>query len=490
MKQNGFSSVARILLSPWQRWHNQARFGLFVILGFCTLPTIGILALLARFPTSAHTHRGVLFLAWIGPTMLGILGWWMLVGAVLQQNHPTFARLVSGHVMRLRAALLLAWALLSSAAAAGPGLCAGAPLAAGLVMALVLAWFAAMLRWPLSGAPVMIFLLLGKTGRDALFAGVQSTWQQDAPLLCAAVVAAGALLLWVMVQSGGARHLATFEKRRLRLDLMSGAWLSQARVARASTGLPDWLDALLKNSLYNWWLGRLVARGGSPVNARLLAGLGPATHWTSRVTLVVVMPLAIGAPFALLAAVSGPEFRRDMLPFMPAVLALGMLIGLSASTLLATTQLLQSRREQALLVLLPGVPRGARLNRWLGWQMSVNFVVVLLYALGLGWAASGLFDASELAGDLLPAFALALLPQVAWQWRRWASLAPPSGASVLAILFGSILLGVAALAVHRIDGIGYLAIGAVSMIVPLLYCAWRWRRMGAEPTALPMGRLA
>ena len=493
MMQNGISPIARILLSPWQRRFNQGKFGLFLILGLCALPTICALAALAlstRFAMSAHTFRGVAFLAWVGPMLLGPLGWWMLVSAVLQQNHPTFARLVPRHALRLRTALLLAWALLSLAAAAGPGLCVGAPLASGLVMATVLMWFAAMLRWPIVGAAAGIFLPLGNGGRDALFAGVRSTWQHDASLLAAAVVAVGVWLLWVMVESGGARHLATFEKRRLRVDLMSGGRWSQAGMSRTSAELPDWLDTLLKGSLYNWWLGRLLSRSGSSVKARLLAGLGPATHWTSRVTLALVMPLAIGGPFALLAAVSGREFRQHVLPFMPSVLTLGILVAFCASTLLATAQLLRSQREQALLSLLPGVPRGADLNRWLGWRMSVNFVVVLLYAFALCWAASGLFDADELAGDLMPAFALALLPQVAWQWRRWAHLAPPSGGSALAIFFGSIVLGIAVLVVHRVDGVGYPAIGAVSTAVPLLYCAWRWWRMGAEPSALPMGRLA
>jgi hypothetical protein len=46
-----------------------------------------------------------------------------------------------------------------------------------------------------------------------------------------------------------------------------------------------------------------------------------------------------------------------------------------------------------------------------------------------------------------------------------------------------------ALTLHASTGASYLALGAGFTAVSLTYCAWRWWRMGKEPTALPMGRL-
>jgi len=493
MTHNEFSSIVRILLSPWQRRLNQGRSSLLVIVGLCALLTLGgllALVLLPRSVTAGRAHFFFVFLAWVGPVILGLLGWWMLASTVLQQNHPTFARLVPGHAARLRTALLVAWLLLSLSLGAGPGSCVGAPLAWSLMMAVVLTWFAAVLRWPVLGICGVVFPVLGKTGRGVLFADLQSAWLDHAVLVAVLVLAAGVASLCLMVQSGDARHLATFETCRRRLDLLSGWRWSQGAVPLASTGLPKWLDSRVNRRLYDWWLERLVARRSSPVSARLLAGLGPATHWTSRVSQVVLAPLVFGGMFAVVAAAFSREFRQDMLPFVLSVSSLGMLLAVSATTLQTTGQLQQTRREQALLVLLPGVPRGTPLNRWLGWRMSLDFIVVALYALGVCWAASALVGVGPVVGDPVPAFAVALLPQVAWQWRRWSRLSPATGGSVLAAMFTSILLGVAAVAAQQVDGMGYLAIGAVSMTAALLYCAWRWWRMAGEPTALPMGRLA
>jgi hypothetical protein len=39
-------------------------------------------------------------------------------------------------------------------------------------------------------------------------------------------------------------------------------------------------------------------------------------------------------------------------------------------------------------------------------------------------------------------------------------------------------------------GVGYVPAGITLGIAALAWCAWRWHRMGSEPTALPVGRLA
>jgi hypothetical protein len=292
-----------------------------------------------------------------------------------------------------------------------------------------------------------------------------------------------------VVRGGGARHSAAYASRQRLRDALSAPQDS----ATGACGNVGWLRGwTLAGRPYAWWLARLLARPASPVMSRLLAGLGPAAHWTTR----VFQAFWFVVTSAALCALASPFFGSDMLAYVLPWLAFSVLTGLSTPALQAVPQLKRTQREQALLMLLPGVPRGARLNRWLAWQASASFMASALCAIAVAWGLDAIADAIRpgtsvtATGGITFGVAAALLPQVAWQWRRWARLRGPTGVQLTAPVLAPILLGAAVTVLHVTAGLGYLEAGAALAFAALAYGAWRWRRMGAEPTAFPTGRLA
>jgi hypothetical protein len=239
-------------------------------------------------------------------------------------------------------------------------------------------------------------------------------------------------------------------------------------------------------------MGRLLARRDSSVTARLLVGLGPVTHWTTRVFQGFWYLVAS----LVLCTVASLLIGGDMLAYVLPWLAFSVLTGICTPALQAVTQLQQTRREQALLVLLPGVPRGARLNRWLAWEMSASYLVSAGCAVALAWALDAVADAIRpgisvtATGGMTFGVAAVLLPQVAWQWRRWARLSGSTGSVALAPTITPILMGLGVMGLHVATGVGYVCVGIALAIASTAYCAWRWVRMGREPTAFPVARLS
>ena len=497
MSQRNPQSLARILAAPWQQRRNASGLrGIGLVVALCFLAPVVLLVLAALSDDSykAEAMRfGAARSAWIGVAALLVVGWAMLVGSVLQQNHPTLARLVPEHPHQLRLALLVAWALASLAAAALPGFAFDAPLgwACGIAAALVL--LAALLRWPLLwlvsvASPFAVGWLTRRYSAEEVGDVIWGVWSRHPVLITGVVVLAGAAVLLGVVRGGGTRHIAAYASRQRLRDAFSAQGSPTTGCSNVSL-LRGWTVA---GGPYAWWLARLLARPASPVTSRLLAGLGPSAHWTTRVFQAFWFVVTSVA----LCALASPFFAGDMLAYVLPWLAFSVLTGLSTPALQAVPQLKRTQREQALLMLLPGVPRGARLNRWLAWQASASFVVSALCAIAAAWALDAIADAIRpgisvtATGGIAFGVAAALLPQVAWQWRHWARLPGPTGVQLTAPVMAPILLGAAVLALHMITGLGYVDAGVALSIVSLGYCAWRWWRMDAEPTAFPVGRLA
>jgi len=484
------SSLARVLAAPWQQRRNTGSlWGLAFVLVACSIFPVVLLAisLLGDPGQAAGLRHKAGLSAWAGIGALLVVGWAMLVGNVLQQNRQTLARLVPGHVAQLRAGLLTAWAVLILAAAAGPGFAFDAPLAWACCAAAALASFAAALRWPIlfvagAIAPIVTAAVQIWDGHAALAAALHAQWHDAAWLIAAIVVSAGAVVLVAMLPETG---------RGQRNACGAGHAFGGRFANPFASGSPR--SPAGRSRPYAWWMARLLARRESRVTSRLLLGLGPTAHWITRAhdsAWFVIVSAGICALVIVLAALLGRDLR-GVLPW----LSFSLLTGACTPALQATAQLYRTKGEQALLVLLPGVPRGAALNRWLAWQMSAIFIVAALGGLLLAGALDvfaetlepGLVERS--GGDMTAGIAVALLPQVAWQWRRWASLRGGSGKEFLPS-FAPFALGGVALLLHTWAGIGYLPIGIALSAASAALCAWRWWRMGSEPSALPMGRLA
>jgi hypothetical protein len=493
-------SVARILAGPWhQRRNAGSLWGVALVIALCFAAPVGLLAwhwLFAAGRPDDPLLQGALRSFWIGVAALLVAGWAMLVGNVLQQNHPTIARLVPHHASQLRLALLVAWALASLAAAALPGFAFDAPLAWACGVAAALALLAACLRWPpllLGGiaSPFVVGWVTKRYGPETFMDAVWQQWADHRALATGIVVTAGAAILVATVRGGDARHMAAYESRQ---RLRQGALPQRPGDGRVSVcSRVGWIGELAVDGRpYRWWMASLLARPDSSVMSRLLLGLGPAAHWTTRI-FQAFWYVVISTGLCLLVSL----FVADgMLAYFLPWLAFSVLTGLCTPALQAAAQLRRTQREQGILALLPGVPRGARLNRWLAWQMSASFLVAALCAFALAMILNAVADtlkpgvSLDATGGISLALAAVLLPQVAWQWRRWARLRGATGGAAQLPAIVPILMGGAAMALHGVASVGYLAEGVVLALLSAAYCAWRWARMGSEPTAFPVGRLS
>lgn len=462
------SSLAHILASPWQRWHNEGRFwGPGIVIALCAVAPVGmgVWSLFCDPRLAEGVRHGAVVSGWAGLGALVLAAWAILVGDVLRQNRLSLARLVPGHVGRLRAALLAAWAVLVLVATAGPGFALDAPLAWACCVAGGLALLTAALRWPWLwtfgiAAPFVVHRLITRPDADALGAALQANWARESWLLAAVVATAGALVLVVIVRTGEHRHFA----------------------ARAHG---------LSARPYDWWLNHVLARGDSTVGTRLLLGLGPATHWAAHLRDAFWFFVIGGGLCAVVALLVGSDLGLIILAWM----GFSVVTGVASPALQAVPRLVRTRREQALLALLPGVPRGARLNRWLAWQMSLSLLCAIAGALLLFWGINAVADLIEpglvdrATGGMGAACAAALPPQLVWQWRAWARMPSSRGLQEALPALAQVGLGAVFLTLHHVVGATYLAMGVALTAASLMYCAWRWWRMGAERSALPVGRL-
>ena len=136
-------------------------------------------------------------------------------------------------------------------------------------------------------------------------------------------------------------------------------------------------------------------------------------------------------------------------------------------------------------MLLPGMPRGAALNRAVAWRQMrqcVGVWVALLPALAtLVWAGQGLATL---------AFAAMTLPMSAWLWRDVSRLRAASPTAAFApVLVGVLGGGLSLFLLDRQPGALLPWLAAVLLLTGGLL-AWRWRRLPHLPQALPAGRLA
>jgi hypothetical protein len=108
MSQPNPQSLARILVAPWQQRRNaSAWWGSALVVVLCFAAPVVLLAWSA-FTSSAQMAAALRISAggsfWVGIGALLVVGWAMFIGNVLQQNHPTYARLVPHHASQLRLA--------------------------------------------------------------------------------------------------------------------------------------------------------------------------------------------------------------------------------------------------------------------------------------------------------------------------------------------------------------------------------------------------
>lgn len=479
------ATTRAVLLAPWQQRDRDAPW---------PRRLLGAAALLACGATAALVPGSARAIA-VGGGGLLLIGLWMaLVASLLAQNHPHAARFVPGHVRRLRRVALGSGAVLSVAlaAVAGLGLLRPAsPALLWLASATLLTFTAWTMRnwllWLLLSFGVPVLMATGVLRALApLGQALQAAWiAQPLALLALALLVLG----WRVVRlfgDGDAAHREAYACRE-RLRRVSQAGMAGTPDGAAVLGpVGGWFSVPFERATAAWL--RHVLRTASPaprnVMRRLAVALHGHQHWVRQgVSALVALGIA-ALSFLLALAWVGPHLQNHW-----AKGAYGIALGLAVMGLnpcLVLPQMLwRTRREQALLRLLPGVPVGAAQNRALAALQArhafVAWALSTLVMAGLAWAVG---DTS-----LLTLSFVALPVGIACLLRDPARLRPPGSWTTVLPLLLYMALAWGLFGLEKKFGVPTLWLIGPSLGLSLALGLWRWRVLRAAPQPLPAGRL-
>jgi hypothetical protein len=462
MTAAAFAAVHRL---PWQarRARRTLAWGMAALLAVAVLLTL-------RDGLAPMKAAGVLAL------VVATGWWWWLVDGLRAQNQPALARLLPGQLTALRLSLL-GHALLSGAVAVGgASLLVGprAEVAARVILGLIAsAWLQ---RQPWLWVPIGLLPVSPWSLRAIVLQVV------EAPLPAQAVAGAAAALVLLAVLGGGGRAHRRSAARHQR-------WKAGEQASKEGRGVPIsarwpgvrrlampfiWPEHLAwRRMLAHPHPGNLLRRldltlqtgGGTPMLAwLLLLCFGGAL-------LALAVAQAWRPAIAWDQVVHGGRFGLCMGLF-------GVLVGAPMGRLGA---LWGRRREQALLVLLPGPPSGPALAAALErhWQRDHVALWALGTALVLAIAAQG----QPGTPAFVAAFAAACLPLGAWMQGRWRVLRGQPALAIPALTI--VVLGFSAAAGARALDVP----AAVSLALGLLaYVLLRLRARQPAQAVLPTHR--
>ena len=484
--------AALMLRAPWQWQRNDGRPS---ALRICVWLVLGVptLALILFVPDGmAKALLGLLAVS-------GLLGvWGMQFWALLRLDHPHPARFVAGHGRALRATALGLWLAMVAfvvfvAALAFFGPVGGYPglLLAALVAGAVLLCMAWAMRWPWLW--VAIWLPFPFIDQPAVLLALkpvafllQEHWQAQPLLWTLLLLLAMAVALVNVFGNGDAAHARAYAKRERFRTIASAGAVAQKPALAAYGRLGEVLGRPFQR-LADAWLERVTHRANTRIGsvmARAAVVLHGTQHWVRQLSAAVLMQVVVVACLALVSQAS------------PAYLAaafksghVGMGIGLSSIAigplLSLHGSLWGSRREQILLMLLPGMPQGTALNQAMARQQIKHYLLVWTALLPAFAALAHWGQAPYVWG-----FAGAGLPMAALLWRDVSTLRAPSPVAVFLTYLLGLGIGMLSMLLLRWQPALLLpwAVGVLAVTAGLL--AWRWRLLSAWPQALPAGRLS
>jgi len=496
MKASAWRQAPLMLLAPWQwrrndgkPWVRRLSDALWLLL----LGAPAVAALWWKPPLAAWTSVGVC-------ALLGLTFVWGLQFSALQRlDHPHAAHTVPGHTRALRTAALGLWlaivALCGGVSALGAWMLLGHGLRVGLVVAVgvgtLLLLLALAIRWwwvwiALSVGPTFLGVAAWRNLVFGSWAWMQQQWQAQPLAVTLGVLLLQGLWLQDLFGSGDAGHARAYASRERFRKITAASAAGQKPVLAAYGRWGEWLG-LPWQRLSDAWLAHACRRatvGPRSVMARAEIVLHGSQHWVRHLSTALMVQAVVVLCFVLTISLTG----LDVTVLLEGG-RVGISIGLTSMALTAVMSLpgalWQSRREQALLMLLPGMPQGVALNRALAWRQMRHCLWVwasLLPALSaMVWAGKGLTTL---------AFIAIALPMSAWLWRdvsrqRAARPAGAFGPVMLCVLAGAASM---ALLTRQPDALLPWAAGVLLLTASLL--VWRWRRLLRLPQALPAGRLA
>jgi hypothetical protein len=374
-------------------------------------------------------------------------------------------------------------------ALAGNGLRLGLAVAMGMGLLLLVLAVAIHSWWVWIALCVVPSLLGVSVWRTLVFgsgAWLQQQWLAQPLVMTLVVLALQGLLLQGLFGRGDSRHARAYAARE-RLRKTSAASAAGEKSVLAAYGRwGEWLG-MPTQRLADAWLAHVCRQAQAQslsAMARAEVVLHGAQHWVRHLSTVVLVQGVVLVSLLLVAGLARVSLDQ-MLEGGRGGIAIGLTAIALGAGLSLPGALWQSRREQALLMLLPGMPQGAALNRAVAWRQLRHclwaWCATLPALAAMVWAGHGL--------QALAFMAMAL-PMSAWLWRDLSRMRAPSMASTFLPLLLCLLAGGASvfLLTRRPDMLWPWALTLLLLSVGLL--AWRWRGLLRWPQALPVGRLA
>lgn len=476
----------QLLLAFWRQRDREAPWGRRVLFA---LPVLGLAPGLYLAPQMAGPLLA-------GLAVLVLMSLWMaVIGSLMQQNHPHAARFVPGHLRQTLASALAAWGGLSLAGAALLWLCLPS-LPSFALLLLGAAGLLAFLGWALREWQLWLLISIG----PVLFFGTGLNWRlaplgqalrelwlgQPLGMLALSLVALG----WSVARlfgAGDAAHRVAYARfdrmRRAAEDGLRGKYGGAASFGRVG----EWLGRPFELAVSGWQ--HHVVTQAEPALKNIMRRaeivLHGHQHWLYQSLGVVVGLVVAALSFSLAFALAGQGLQDNWTKG-----AYGMAIGLASMGFNPSfglpNMLWHSRREQALMRLLPGMPQGATLNRAVAWMQ-------LRHALG-AWllTAAGLSLLAWAAGEpALLCLSFGALPLCAgWLLRPPSRMKPPTAWATMAPVLAFVLMGWGLYALHTMLHLPLPLLAGLSIALSAALGAWRWRALTAAPVALPAGRLA
>ncbi len=484
--------VGVMLRAPWQWRRNEgawalAGFGLMVLLALATA-----LAALAWVP---WPQAG--FIVGVIAAVVLMSSWGLQFSTLLRLDHPHLAHLLPGHGRALRTAALTLWLLGVALSTAGVLLMARGLLGLGNLPVLVVAlaagatllWLAMALRWwwmwGLIWLPLPVLDVFGLWSRlEPALALLRGLWQAQ-PVLwtVVALTGMGVALCSLFGQADAAHARAYASRERLRRIAAAGA--AGQRPPLATYG--RWGEVLGSpfQALADGWLANVLRSASlqpASVMARADLVLQGQQHWLRQLAALALFQVVVVIGVALLTALLGEDVA---VAFELGHIGLGIgLLSMAIGPLLNPAGALWlTRREQALLVLLPGMPQGPGLNRLLARRQLRQFLLMWLAVLpaflGMVWWSG----APQVLG-----FLGAALPLSALMWRDTSRLQTPTQLTSFLPYLLFIGLGLLSMVFLRSQPtlLWPWALACLALTVALL--SWRWRGVSHWPQSLPAGR--
>ncbi|CAN5192441.1 hypothetical protein BH11PSE10_BH11PSE10_15520 [soil metagenome] len=483
---NSLRAHREILLTPFRRNSDTSPW-MWLALAALLVLAIAPTAMAWRFESGA-VGQGFA----VGTIAFALeLLWLIELSSVQRQNHPNAARLVPGHVQRLRESVVAVYLVAALATAAALGLVFGHALAWGLAAGLMMLFVALMLKHPWLWALWWVVpAFAGKWTRTAPWQALRELAlgaYETQPLALAAV---GLLLLpWLasrFVHEGGAAHAEKFRRGEQRRRALQLARMGQTNVRDQGRVAQFFGEAFL--ILYRRWMQHLIASArptARSVMARAELACGVNAHWATHLGSMLVFAGIAGLTWAVAHFGYGVQVRQFVNQG-----GYGMAIGITIAAVLPAlsvrSALYSTRREQALLMLLPGMPHGTALNQRLARRQMLHFV--------LSWAAAALLlrlllDESD-AARAVHGYVACWLPAGLLLWRDWSRLPPPTSTNaamtLLWIVLATGLSGAASWWLKWSPDLLFVAVALGTLALG----AWRWQRLANFPQAFPVSRRA